>query len=1138
VNTPVKVLMIEDSEGDAKLTLRALKIGGFNVTHLRVQTAAAMKAGLEREPWDAIISDFQMPGFTGMDALNIFRSTGLDIPFILVSGTIGEEFAANAMKAGASDYVMKENLARLAPALERELKEAQDRAEHRLAQGALLDSEERFRQIAENIRDVFYLRDADSRRMLYVSPAYEEVWGRSCESLYANPQSWTDAIHPNDRAPASEKLKSGILAGKYEFTYRIVRPDGAIRLVKTRGYPVRDESGKIVRFAGVAEDITESSEAAQELKTSLEEFRTLAESMPQIVWITRPDGWNIYFNQKWMDYTGLTVEESLGHGWNKPFHPDDQQRAWDAWQHATSVIDTYSLEARLRRADGAYRWWLVRGTPLHDASGNITKWFGTCTDIHDLKVAQLEIASTNQVLRESERRFTDMLQNVELVSLMRDLQGRITYCNEYFLHLTGWSQEEVIGQNWVERFIPPEMVDEKRDVFKALLANSLEARHHEHEILTRSGERRLIRWNNSLLRSGAGDLVGTASIGEDITEQKRAEISIRRLNRVYAVLSGINTLLVRVQGRDELFQEACKIAVEAGEFLGAFVAMIESGSNELKVVASSNTDTQYLEKMRDVLSRGLTDPSIEVLTGRDRLFIQHQPFVLNNIESDLPRSLQGPSRITGAHGLCVLPLVIADQTIGVLALRARETGSFDAEEMKLLRELAGDIAFAMDTLEKRERLDYLAYYDVLTGLANRKLFLERLAQYMRVSVSSGFKIALFLFDLERFKNINDSLGWAAGDAILRQVAEWLTRNLGDANLFARTGADHFAIVLPEVKREGDVARLVEKTMKAFLDHPFRLNDAVFRIAAKVGVALFPDDGADADALFRNAEAALKKAKASGEQYLFYAQDMTESVGRKLTLENQLRQALERNEFVLHYQPKGSLASGKLTGAEALIRWNDPRSGLVPPGRFIPILEETGLIHDVGRWALRAAVAEYLRWSAAGLPTVRIAVNVSSQQLRSRNFIDDVREVIGVDPRAAGGLELEITESLLMEDLGRSIESLNALRALGITIAIDDFGTGFSSLAYLAQLPLDTLKIDITFVKGMAAGPEGLALVQTIISLGHALKLKIVAEGVETEEQSRLLRLLNCDEMQGFLFSKAVPAEDFEAKFLAPASLES
>jgi len=235
--------------------------------------------------------------------------------------------------------------------------------------------------------------------------------------------------------------------------------------------------------------------------------------------------------------------------------------------------------------------------------------------------------------------------------------------------------------------------------------------------------------------------------------------------------------------------------------------------------------------------------------------------------------------------------------------------------------------------------------------------------------------------------------------------------------------------------------------------------------------------------------------------------------------------------VLHYQPKVNLASGKITGAEALIRWNDPRTGLVLPGHFIPILEETGLIYEVGRWALRQAIADYLRWRAAGLPAVRIAVNVSPLQLRHRGFIAEIEQTIGIDAQAAAGLELEITESLVMADVKHSTASLQAIRAMGVTIAIDDFGTGFSSLSYLAKLPLDTLKIDRSFVIDMTTSPQGLALVSTIISLAHSLKLKVVAEGVETEEQSGLLRLMGCDEMQGYLFSKPVPGEIFEAQFL-------
>jgi diguanylate cyclase (GGDEF)-like protein/PAS domain S-box-containing protein len=1350
---PASILIVDDRIQNQELLKAMLRPEGYRV--LAVANGEEALASIGADAPDLILLDVKLPGMDGCELARLLKadSSTSNIPIIMVTAHTDALSRVNGLSAGAEEFLAQpvnqtelwlrvRNLLRL-KALGDLLQNHSSVLEHQVqARTANLhDSEQRFRQMADHIRDAFFLIDADTWQILYVSLAYEAIWGRSCDSLYADSLSWNSAVHPDDRARVTKTLMASTGTGQFDEEYRILRPAGDVRWVRVRGYPITDDTSKLRRIAGIAVDITARKEAEQELQ-------------------------------------------------------------------------------------------------------------------------------------ESERRFSDLLKNVELASVMLDCNAQITYCNEYLLRLTGWQLEEVIGRNWFDLFVPPELGD-VRPLFTGLLANQPETWHRDNEIVIRNGERRLMRWNNSVLRSITGEVVGTASIGEDITEQTRSETKIRRLNRIYAVLSGINTLIVRVKSRDELFSEACRISVEQGQFGIAWIGTFNPTSQTVLPVAWSGAGGQALAAIKaaaphDVsqgtgsIGRALRErrtvidnhiaadacggPAAQLileLDYRSRItlplfdgesiagfltmyarepgfFVEEEVTLLTEMAENISFALghlgkeakiarlsriqmvmsginsaivriserrqllaeacriavedggfgiawigdfdaitqditpvawagidsqltatrrsaraDGPggqglaSRAVrektavldndiaqrmdigsggrqealrrGYRSLIALPLLVEGGVSGTLSLFAKEPDFFDAEELTLLTELAANIAFALEhiarqgkveklsriravsgqinaaivrtpmrndllkevcriavefgkfdlvwigsldqqleridpiawsgfpceiaravswpginnsnaTIEEsvrtrkvtvrnninvqatsgvlraealkrnclstvclplvvhgkveaaivlyapginffdhdelmllegvasdislalqsivqREKLDYLAFYDSLTGLANRSLFLERVAQYTRSAISGAHKLAVGVFDLERFKNINDSLGRPAGDALLKQVAEWLTIRMGDASLVARISADQFAVVLPVVNAEGNVGHLLDKSIEAFLEHTFRLNDAVFRVAVKAGAALYPDDGADADTLFTNAEAALKKAKRSGDRYLFYTKKMTAAVAGRLTLETQLRQALENEEFVLHYQPKVNLRDAKLASAEALIRWNDPRTGLVAPAHFIPVLEETGLINEVGRWALRKATGDYLRWRALGLPAVRIAVNVSPLQLRNPGFISEVASVIASDAQAAAGLELEITETLIMADVKHSIASLKAIREMGVTIAIDDFGTGFSSLSYLAKLPVDTLKIDRSFVIDMTESPEGLALVSTIINLAHSLKLKVVAEGVETEEQSSLLRLLNCDEMQGYLFSKPLPAETFESRFL-------
>ena len=447
--------------------------------------------------------------------------------------------------------------------------------------------------------------------------------------------------------------------------------------------------------------------------------------------------------------------------------------------------------------------------------------------------------------------------------------------------------------------------------------------------------------------------------------------------------------------------------------------------------------------------------------------------------------------------------------------------------MRLLQELAGDISFAIAHIDKQERLDYLAYYDALTGLANPTLFRERVAQLLTIAAAEPRKLAVALLDIDHFRTINDSLGRQVGDELLKQVAERLGRESGNLSTVARFGPARFAIVFHDIEHESEVAHKLEELDRHCLGAVFQVNGNEVRISGKSGIAVYPSDGTDAETLLQNAEFALRKAKASGEIRVFYTQEMTQIIAERITMENRLRLALEREEFVLHYQPKVDLRTREIQGVEALLRWQSPDLGLVPPLKFISILEQTGMIVDVGAWALRRAVLDHRDWLRQNLVAPRVAVNVSSIQLRHRDFVELVKRTLAEGAKEPG-IDIEITESVIMDDVAGTIEKLKTIRDLGISIAIDDFGTGYSSLGYLARLPVHSLKIDRSFIMTMVDNPDTMTLVSTVISLAHSLRLKVVAEGVETEDQAKVLRLLRCDEMQGYLVGRPVPVKDLTA----------
>jgi diguanylate cyclase (GGDEF)-like protein/PAS domain S-box-containing protein len=430
------------------------------------------------------------------------------------------------------------------------------------------------------------------------------------------------------------------------------------------------------------------------------------------------------------------------------------------------------------------------------------------------------------------------------------------------------------------------------------------------------------------------------------------------------------------------------------------------------------------------------------------------------------------------------------------------------------------------------RIEQQANYDTLTGLANRSLLHDRLRQAILAAASYGTRLAVVFVDLDRFKFINDSLGHHVGDELLRAMAARLTASVRDSDTVARLGGDEFVLLINGQGEPDAVAAVLER-MLSDISQPWTIAQGDFNVTCSIGVALYPDDGEDAQTLLKHADSAMYRAKERGRNnFQFFTAELNALITERLELENKLRRALERQQFMLHYQPRTDMHTRQVIGAEALIRWRVSDDEIIAPSRFIPVAEEIGLIVPIGKWVLRTACAQNKAWQEAGRPPFVVSVNVSVRQFRQDNLVQTVADALRETGLEARWLEIELTESAVMHDAEQFIAMLDQLNALGVQIALDDFGTGYSSLSYLKRLPVDRLKVDRSFVQDIVTDSDDATIVRTIIALGHNLGLKVVAEGVETGEQLEFLRSNGCDELQGYYFGRPTPAEQFEREFLS------
>ncbi len=588
--------------------------------------------------------------------------------------------------------------------------------------------------------------------------------------------------------------------------------------------------------------------------------------------------------------------------------------------------------------------------------------------------------------------------------------------------------------------------------------------------------------------------------------------------RTLTTMSEMDRLILSTSDVEFVVDTALKGVLSTTTGHVASTAIAERNLENVVRVYRMTRDRHGVDKVQRVT---LDSDDIRVLLSHP----QGQVFELGHGE----RSFLKPIAEFGALSANVVPVIVDKQLSGIICLGYATTEA-PPDELVQLRELGDRIAVAWSASQREEQLYTQAHYDPLTHLPNRQLLFDRVEQAIARARRENHLVAVLFLDLDRFKNVNDTLGHAAGDTLLQHTAQRLLGCVRQTDTVARLGGDEFTIVLPMLTHPRAASMVAEQVIRALSD-AFVIGTNELFVSASIGITVYPDDGLSAEQLLKNADTAMYRAKEAGRsRHMFFEDQMNVAALERANLERDLRYALERAEFQLHYQPQVDLRSGEITAAEALLRWPHPTRGLVPPDQFIQLAEDTGLVDAIGQWVLRTASQQLQEWQTQGIALERVAVNVSSRQFMRHGFVDSVHDVLSRTSLPPECLELEITESLLLEESVDTSTIVGALHALGVTLSLDDFGTGYSSLTYLRRFPFSTLKIDQSFIRDLPTDQDSSAIATSIIALAASLRKSVVAEGVETAEQLAFLRNQDCDIAQGFFFSKPLSAADFEAYY--------
>jgi len=806
----------------------------------------------------------------------------------------------------------------------------------------------------------------------------------------------------------------------------------------------------------------------------------------------------------------------------------DTQLAWkeqaslyraDDSQVMQDTLPKLAYEEPQTNALGEQTWLRTSKVPLYDLEHDVIGILGIYEDITQQKKAEHELNFMRTAIAKSKSSFFKLSSS-----------GQVLYANNYACQCLGYRTDELQGK-YVWEFDPDFSADDWSSIWENLKIT--EGSHFETRHQRKDGTIYPVEVNGNYIVSDGEDEY-TFAFTQDISARKQAEYTQEKLSRALKLLSQCNALLIHASNEQVILDAICKLAVEVGGYRMAWVGLKENDAiKSVRPVARSGDELTYIDNIK------ITWDDTGSGQGPTGTAIRTQNTVIN--QDYLTNQKMAPWRDRaiqyGYQASIALPLVSSTHVLGALSIYSGEANTFVAEEVRLLEELANDLAYGLDVLrvrkvqkETEKRVEFLAYHDPLTKLPNRLLLRDRFDQAIAVACREHSMVAVLFLDLDNFKQVNDSLGHTVGDRLLVQAVERIQQCIRTTDTISRQGGDEFIVLLTDQHDVATVDAIAQKIIDTFISY-VSIDEYALNVSFSIGISLFPNDSDSFDELLKQADTALYQAKDAGKNtYRFFSEQMNIDAIENMQLQTQLHNALKNNELLLYYQPQINTLTEELIGAEALLRWQHPELGLVSPAKFIPLAERSGLIIDIGEWVLNEACKQAQIWNAGHSPAISIAVNLSALQLKRGNIIDTVMNALAQSGLPANLLELELTESILLNDLSVALETLQKLKAIGVRFSIDDFGTGYSSLSYLKKLAVDKLKIDQSFVQDMAENPDDVAIVHAIIQMGHTLQLTVIAEGVETAKQVAILKEYQCDELQGYFYSKPISGLEFTEKY--------